>query len=267
MRKLAVMAAFLTALVAGCGASNTATQNTSPEETTTSTGTTAQSTQLESAAETAPAPEKTTAATTGEPATGWVSAMGDSVMIGAIEALEQEIPNLGLLNAQGSRQPSAAIDLLQRWRAAGYLGDAVVIDIGNNGPFSSEQFDEMMEVLAGVPKVLIVSLTVPPGVEDPVAASNNAVLTDGVQRYSNTVLVDWHAASAEHPEYFSGEDNIHLSLQGAQAYAELITTHLGDDDAAEGSVAPPGSKERITWGEGGAFGECVGPSSWCSSPD
>jgi hypothetical protein len=266
MRTLAVLAAFLTALVAGCGASNSPNQNTSPEETT-STGTTAQSTQLESAAETAPAPEKkTTAATTGEPATRWVSAMGDSVMIGAIEELEQEIPNLSLLNAQGSRQPSAAIELLQRWRAAGYLGDAVVIDIGNNGPFSSEQFDEMMEVLAGVPKVLIVSLTVPPSVEDPVAVSNNAVLTDGVQRYSNTVLVDWHAASAEHPEYFSGDDNIHLSLQGAQAYAELIATHLGDD-AAEGSVAPPISKERITWGEGGAFGECVGPSSWCTSLD
>jgi hypothetical protein len=265
MRKLAVLAAFLTALVAGCSASNTATQSTSPEETTT-TGTTAQSTQLESAAETAPAPEKTTAATSGGPATSWVSAMGDSVMIGAIEELEQEIPNLSLLNAQGSRQPSAAIDLLQRWRAAGYLGDAVVIDIGNNGPFSSEQFDEMMGVLARVPKVLIVSLTVPPGVEDPVAASNNAMLTAGVQRYSNTVLVDWHAASADHPEYFSGDDNIHLSLQGAQAYADLIAAHLGDD-AAEGSVAPPSPKERITWGEGGAFGECVGPSSWCSSPD
>jgi hypothetical protein len=264
MRKSAVLAVFLTALVAGCGASNTATQHTSPEETT-STGTMAQSTELESAAETAPAPEKTTAATTGELATGWVSAMGDSVMIGAIEALEQEIPNLGLLNAQGSRQPTAAIHLLQRWRAAGYLGDAVVINVGNNGPFTAEQFDEMMGVLAGVPKVLIVNLTVPPRVKDPVALSNNAVLTDGVQRYSNTVLVDWHAASLDRPEYFSGEDNIHLSLQGAQAYAELIATHLGD--AAEGSVAPPISKERITWGEGGAFGECVGPSSWCTSPD
>jgi hypothetical protein len=264
MRKLAVLLAFLAALVTGCAASNTASQNTSPEETTT-TGTTAQSTQLDSTAETAPAPEKTSAAS-GAPAARWVSAIGDSVMITAIESLEQEIPNLGLLNAQGSRQPTAAIDLLQRWRAAGYLGDAVVINVGNNGPFTAEQFDEMMGVLAGVPKVLIVSLTVPPGVKDPVALSNNAVLSDGVQRYSNTVLVDWHAASAVHPEYFSGDDNIHLSLQGAQAYAKLIAAHLGDD-AAEGSVALPGSKERISWGEGGTFGECVGPSSWCSSPD
>ena len=243
MRKLAVSLAFLAALLAGCGASNTASQNTSPAETTT-TETRAQSTQLDSTAQTAPAQEKTTAAR-GEPATRWVSAIGDSVMITAIEALEQEIPNLGLLNAQGSRQPTAAIDLLQRRRAAGYLGDAVIINVGNNGPFTAEQFDEMMGELAGVPKVLIVSITVPPGVKDPVAVSNNAVLADGVQRYSNIVLVDWHAASAEHPEYFSGDDNIHLSLQGAQAYAKLIATHLGEY-ATEGSGAPPGSKERIS---------------------
>jgi hypothetical protein len=49
------------------------------------------------------------------------------------------------------------------------LGDAVIINVGNNGPFTAEQFDEMMGVLAGVPKVLIVSLTVPPRVKDPVA--------------------------------------------------------------------------------------------------
>src|SRR4051812_29536715 len=123
MRELAILAAFLAALVVGCGANNTATQNTSSTEETTAAGTTpAQGIQPESAAETAPAPEKTTAAT-GELAAGWVSAIGDSVMLGAIEELEQEMPNLALLNTQGSRPPSAAIDLLQRWRAAGYLGD------------------------------------------------------------------------------------------------------------------------------------------------
>src|SRR5215217_7815525 len=79
MSKLAVSLAFLAALLAGCGASNTATQNTSPEETTT-TENTAQSTQLDSTAETAPALEKTTAAS-GAPAARWVSAIGDSVMI------------------------------------------------------------------------------------------------------------------------------------------------------------------------------------------
>ena len=233
-----------------------ASKETPTKETTTIT--TTATTQPESTTVTAAVPEKTTPATTA-PHAGWVSAIGDSVMLGAVEALQQKMPNLGLLNAQGSRQPAAAIDIMRQWRTAGYLGDAVVIDIGNNGPFTSEQFDEMMHVLAGVPKVLIVTLTVPPGVENPVAASNNTVLIEGAQRYPNTVLVDWHGASANHPEYFSG-DSTHLSLQGAQAYADLIASRLG---RSEGSGAPPGPQETISWGEGGFFGKCVGPRSWC----
>lgn len=234
-----------------------ASKDTTTNETTVVATTT--SAQPESTTVTAAVPENT-ASTTTAPHAGWVSAIGDSVMLGAVEALQEKIPNLGLLNAQGSRQPSAAIDILQQWRTAGYLGDAVVIDIGNNGPFTSEQFDEMMRALAGVPKVLIVTLTVPPGVENPVAASNNTVLTEGTQRYSNAVLVDWYAASANHPEYFSG-DSTHLSLQGAQAYADLIASRL---DQAQGSGAPPGPQETISWGEGGFFGKCVGPRSWCA---
>jgi hypothetical protein len=183
------------------------------------------------------------------------------VMLGAVEALQQKMPNLGLLNAQGSRQPAATIDILRQWRTAGYLGDTVVIAIGNNGPISSEQFDEMMGVLGGVPKVLIVTVTVPPSVQQaPIAASNNTVLIDGAQRYpNNTVLVDWRVASANYPEYFWG-DGTHLTLQGAQAYAELIASQVSQE---EGSQAPPGPQETISWGAGGFMGKCVGPRSWC----
>src|SRR5918911_53088 len=253
---LGAIAAFLYPNTSLLRSNEQASKETTTKETT--AGSTTASTQPESTTATAAVPEKT-APTATAPHAGWVSAIGDSVMLGAVEALQQKIPNLGLLNAQGSRQPAAAIDIMREWRTAGYLGDAVVIDIGNNGPFTSEQFDEMMGVLAGVPKVLIVTLTVPPGVENPVAASNNAVLTDGAQRYPNAVLVDWHGASANHPEYFSG-DSTHLSLQGAQAYADLIASRLG---RSEGSVAPPGPQETISWGEGGFFGKCVGPRSWC----
>src|ERR671939_475428 len=111
----------------------------------------------------------------------------------------------------------------------------------------------MMQTLAGVNKVLIVNLTVPPRVPDPVAVPNNTVLADGVRRYPNAVLVDWHAVSADHPEFFA-EDGIHLTLEGAQAYAKLIASSLGEH--AEGSPTLPGPPEKIPRGEGGAFGEC-----------
>src|SRR5919199_438788 len=254
---LGAIAAFLYPNSSLLRSNEQASKETTTKETTT-VSTTA-STQPESTTATAAVPEKTAPATTASRA-GWISAIGDSVMLGAVEALQQKIPNLGLLNAQGSRQPSAAIDILRQWRTAGYLGDTVVIAIGNNGPLSSEQFDEMMGVLAGTPKVLIVTVTVPPGVQQAtIAASNNTVLIDGAQRSPNTVLVDWRTASANHPEYFWG-DGTHLTLQGGQAYADLIASQLGQQ---EGSGAAPGPQETISWGAGGFMGKCVGPRSWC----
>ena len=215
----------------------------------------------------ASAREETRGEANGEPdertdaAAGWTSAVGDSAMLGAVDALVQEIPNLALIDAQGSRQVPVAIDLLRQYRAAGHLGDVVVVHVGNNGPLTAEQFDEMMGVLEGVSKVLVVNLTVPPNVADPVAVPNDAVLAEGVARYpEKAVLVDWYSASAGHPEYFW--DGIHLTPQGARAYADLISSHVGDP---EGSVKLPGPRERFSWGKGGLSGVCVGPSSWCLS--
>ena len=217
----------------------------------------------------ASAPEETLAEVSGRPdrrtdaaATApLASAVGDSAMLGAVDALEHEIPNLVLIDAQGSRQALAAIDLLRQYRAAGHLGDVVVVHIGNNGPLTAEQFDEMMGVLDGVRKVLVVNLTVPPNVANPVAVPNDAVLAEGVRRYpEKAVLVDWYSASAGHPEYFW--DGIHLTPQGARAYAGLISSHVGEP---EGSFTLPGPRERFSWGKGGSSGVCVGPSSWCLS--
>jgi lysophospholipase L1-like esterase len=55
-------------------------------------------------------------------------------------------------------------------------------------------------------------------------APNNEVLADGAGRYPNrAVLVDWHAESVGHPEYFW--DGLHLTPPGARAYADLIAAH------------------------------------------
>jgi lysophospholipase L1-like esterase len=78
----------------------------------------------------------------------------------------------------------------------------------------------MMRVLSGVRRVLVVNVTVPDGKS---WVPNNEVLAEGVRRYPNSaVLVDWYAASADHPEYFW--DGIHLTPRGARAYADLIAT-------------------------------------------
>ena len=152
------------------------------------------------------------------PPAGTVTAVGDSVMLGAVGTLPKEFPNLTVLDARGSRQALEAIGVLRQLRASGKLGDVVIVHIGNNGIFTAEEFDDMMGVLSGVQKVLVVNTTIPEGHS---YVPNNDVLADGVRRYPNkAVLVDWYSASYGHPEYFW--DGLHLTPQGAQAYADTI---------------------------------------------
>jgi peptidoglycan/LPS O-acetylase OafA/YrhL len=152
---------------------------------------------------------------------GPVSAIGDSVMIGAAEELEGTIPDLTYIDAEVGLQTSAAIDILRWRRDSGQLGEIVVVGIGNNGVFTAEQFDEMMGVLADTRRVVFVNVNVPRAWEQP----NNEVLAEGVRRYPNAVLADWYAASVDHPEYFV-EDGVHLSIAGQRAYVDLISDKL-----------------------------------------
>jgi peptidoglycan/LPS O-acetylase OafA/YrhL len=150
-----------------------------------------------------------------------VTAIGDSVMLGAATTLAPAIGNIEV-DAEVGRQVSTAIDILKAYRDAGRLGDVVVVHMGNNGTFSAGQFDEMMQVLANVRRVVFVNLKEPRDWEGP----NNTVIAQGVARYPNTVLVDWHTASVDRPDFF-WDDAIHLRPEGAQYYAQLIAAFVG----------------------------------------
>jgi lysophospholipase L1-like esterase len=156
------------------------------------------------------------------PATGPITAVGDSVMIGAAGELNRALDNPAI-QADVGLQAADAIAILKRRSAAGQLGDVVVVHIGTNGTFSAEQFDEMMRTLADVRKVVFVNVKAPRPWEQP----NNNMLDNGMRRYPNAVLVDRHAASADRPELFV-EDGIHLQPEGQRVYADLIAAQLED---------------------------------------
>jgi peptidoglycan/LPS O-acetylase OafA/YrhL len=150
---------------------------------------------------------------------GQVTAIGDSVMLGAVDALQKDIPKLTTIDARGNRQMPEATRVLRQLKSGGELGKVVIVHIGDNGVVTDGQFDQMMQVLSGAKQVLVVNTTVPDGYK---WAPNNEVLADGVARHEDkAVLVDWHAESAGHPEYFW--DGLHLTPQGARAYASLIS--------------------------------------------
>lgn len=161
-------------------------------------------------------------------------AVGDSVMLGAVDTI-QGIPNWRVnVDARGCRQPTwrgdgcgatdipSGVDALRAARAAGHMGGAVVVSLGNNGPMSAEQFDAVMTEVADQRLVLALTLSEPRSYEGP----NNAVITGATARWPNLRIVDWHAAAKDHPEYFGDGEGIHLSQTGATAMATLIATHL-----------------------------------------
>jgi hypothetical protein len=149
-----------------------------------------------------------------------IVAVGDSVMLGAALELEKRFGSMDI-DARVGRQPSAAIDILRSYHAADRLGPIVIVHVGNNGPFSANQIDEIMQLLADVRRVVFVNVTVPRSWEGP----NNATLAQKVQQYPNAVLADWYAASHDRPELLY-DDGVHLRPEGARVYAVLIATVL-----------------------------------------
>jgi peptidoglycan/LPS O-acetylase OafA/YrhL len=163
---------------------------------------------------------KATATATPAKYSGHVVAIGDSVMLSAAKVLKKSIPDIDI-DAIVNRQASTVPGILKTRRDAGTLGDTVVIHIGNNGTFSAKQFDQVMQVLADVPKVVFLTVKVPRVWE----RTNNIVIAAGVQRYPNSILLDWREASNGHAELFA-KDGIHLQTAGARLYTDLLVATL-----------------------------------------
>lgn len=150
-------------------------------------------------------------------------AVGDSVMLGAANALRSLLGPGIIVDAAVGRQVSDAISILRAHTAAGQLRDLVVIQLGNNGTFTTKQFDEIMQIIGPSRPVVFLTVKVPRRWE----ALVNKTLESSVPNHKNAKLIDWRKASKPRPELF-GKDGIHLRPEGQQVYAQLIDAHLPD---------------------------------------
>jgi hypothetical protein len=150
-----------------------------------------------------------------------ITAIGDSVMLGAAYDLVAAIPNIDV-DASVGRQVSAAISLLQEREAAQQLGGTLLLHLGNNGTFTSAQFDQIMQIAGPDRRVFFINVHVPRSWQD----SNNKVITDGVSRYPNAYLIDWAGATADAGSDIFISDGVHLQSAGAWLYTEVIEAAL-----------------------------------------
>jgi hypothetical protein len=100
----------------------------------------------------------------------------------------------------------------------GRLGDAVVVHLGTNGPIGSGDMTRMMEALAGVPEVLLLTVDV----DRDWTAGNNALIYDTVNTYPNVSLLDWAGLSDACPGDCFYSDGFHLRPDGQVYYSSLI---------------------------------------------
>jgi len=158
----------------------------------------------------------------GSAARGHVTAIGDSVMLGAAGALRLAFGDVDV-DAAVSRQVSAGIAVLAARRDAGTLGPTVVIHLGTNGTFTSGQLDQIMQILSGERRVVFVN----DRAERAWTGPNNAMLAADVPRFANARLADWYDDSAGQSGLFWG-DGIHLRPGGAALYAHLIADTVAE---------------------------------------
>jgi hypothetical protein len=149
-----------------------------------------------------------------------VTGLGDSVLLEAKAGLERLLPDASI-DAEVGRQFKELLAVAKARRDDGTLGPEVILQLGNNGPVTSSQFDEIMDVLRGARRVAVINVKVP----RPWESSNNEMLADSVRRWPNAVLVDWHKVGAANPQYF-GDDGTHMGPTGIRVFTELVLAAL-----------------------------------------
>ena len=157
---------------------------------------------------------------------GEILAIGDSVMLGAKNALEGSIKNL-TVNAAVSRQFPEIHRIIKKLQKTGKLPPFVIIHTGSNGTVDEKGFIDMMESLSGCRRVAVFNLRVPKKWQD----SNNKIINSVVPKYRNAVLIDWHKESSSQREIFY-KDGVHLKHpKGIGLYAQLAKQALAEQNS------------------------------------
>ncbi|MFJ8415521.1 acyltransferase family protein [Bacillus paramycoides] len=154
-----------------------------------------------------------------------VTAIGDSVMIDITPYLKNAFPDIRI-DAQIGRQLSKAIPVVEQLKNEGNLGNYVIIGLGTNGAFTTEQLVSLINLIGNERKIIFINTRVPRPWESIV----NERLKVTTSKYPNITLVDWYAASAGKRDYFA-PDGVHLTKVGAEAYAALVAKAVNGSGA------------------------------------
>ncbi|MDO5077062.1 acyltransferase family protein [Corynebacterium sp.] len=145
-----------------------------------------------------------------------ITAVGDSVMLASLPALEEQLPGIHV-DAAVSRTISAAPEIVSALKDAGALDPFLVLGFGTNAHLSQDHLRQVMDI-AGPERVVV--LVMPYGDRSWIPNSHEEVKI-AEEKYPNLYVANWcQRARADHALLRS--DLIHPSDQGTQAYVDSI---------------------------------------------
>ncbi len=152
-----------------------------------------------------------------------IVALGDSVMIGAAERLATRLGPGFSMSAKVSRQANEFVEIVQRLRREGHAPDALIIQMGNNGPLYGEDMGAIQKATAGIGHLFLINDHAPVSwVEE-----SNRALAEAARDWPHTTLIDWRAAATSEDGLLW--DDIHLTPAGAGVYTRLVSAAVHEE--------------------------------------
>ena len=145
-----------------------------------------------------------------------ITAIGDSVMLGSLPALEQRFPGI-YVDAQVSRALIKGIEIVRELKDAGRLDPFVILGFGTNDQLEPEKLEEMMQ-LVGPERMVI--MIMPYGDRQWIPQSQ-AVIAEAQNTYPNLFVADW-CQRARADKTLLHTDLIHPSPEGVRQYTNSI---------------------------------------------
>ncbi|HZO05714.1 MAG TPA: hypothetical protein VFB52_04955, partial [Solirubrobacterales bacterium] len=145
-----------------------------------------------------------------------IYAFGDSVMIGARDQLAARLGPGFSMNAEVGRQADEFVALVQQLQREGKTPNAVIIQMGNNGPLYGEDMEAIQKATANVGELFLINDHAPVSWID----ESNSAIEEAGEDWPHTTVIDWAAAADANEDLLW--DGIHLKPAAAALYARLV---------------------------------------------
>lgn len=198
-----------------------APETTTPAETETPTAETAKPAPETTAPEASKQPENSGEAEAEGDYSG-VTAIGDSVMLGAKDEMEKSMKGI-VVEASESRQIWSGKDVAEELAAKGKLGDTIILALGTNGTFKKSTARELLDYFGADRTIYwVTAYGSKLSWQDQVNETIEAVSAE----YDNVHILHWDEVGPQHADWFY-KDGLHLNGAGRKGYAQFLKDNIG----------------------------------------